>query len=327
MTCLELIGVSEEDFEKIYNRKWKSKVDENVYPFNYFCHREWSGATYVTVQPSDPYSDDIADNVTPNDKTIMKHGIDNVAISRMIGDIVKASGLWQKALLQLFQDGKSPASMKPLATCESATTSTTATGMPAPVNTPAAESKTAKPMDINKPHQGTPSMALFAGAAAVTPMTQHTPLSTEDAMMKLTNDMSSLDVSQVDNPKKLEKVSWHHTFEMMSFLDKSQIDTPKGEVMLTSNKGGTPAMWVRQSSTHRGGKLRRSKQCQAKHMMLHVMTETRDMALADRDNLIGKAYVDSVSTPLFKYDGHNRVLLVPDANIQGRLQATGSMMD
>jgi len=95
----------------------------------------------------------------------------------------------------------------------------------------------------------------------------------------------------------------------MTLLDHMQESAPKNEVSLTRSGGGTPAIWIKRPSPSRGGDSKRTLQRKTARLKTHLNAETSGMSAENRDKAISKACSDSVSTPLFKYVRHNRMLI------------------
>jgi len=83
-----MIGVTDAVFEGVYKSQWKSKLQKDEFPFNFFRTRFWNSAWYVTVNESDPLSEYGNDqSITPDSVTIVQGVKDSTAVSRIQRDI------------------------------------------------------------------------------------------------------------------------------------------------------------------------------------------------------------------------------------------------
>jgi len=141
----------------------------------------------------------------------------------------------------------------------------------------------------------------------------------------VTDKLRSLNVAN-DNELRVEteKALKQCGYEVMSLL--GQKSTTPDEVSLSCKGGRARSNWVRQRSS-RGGKSNRMIRRRVGRLKRAIERETSKMTVKTRDRIISKAQLETVSTPLYKYIGHNRMLVVLDEEKQGRLQATGGMTD
>ena len=316
----EIIGVSNQDFEKIYGRQWKSKVRNGHHPFGFFRIHEYNNRDYVTAKVSNQFSEYGCDeSITPDTKTIVMDVINSRAVKKLTAGIESLSRV-RSAAIRVNESSKP-------------TALTSKPSVPVPeINEPPASAATSPITEVS-PATTAPRTSSVVGAAAmapsVTPIAPSPSMSTEDMLVKITEDLKGLNLSnEKDFHKALEKVGRHAGFELMTYLDNAQESYPKGEVHLTRSTGGTPATYIKSQRPSQGGSSKRTIQRIRKRTKSQLDNTTKDLDDATRDKVISAVYSDSVLNPLFKYIGGNkRMLIVLDEQQQGELQATGGMTD